>query len=241
MKNQLKALVVLIAGVLGLGLFQSCDNTNPPVVPAKPGVTVIPSYTPCGWPGNTCTPTLTLTPTATNTPTPTATPTATPTCVAPSGTIAAPVTYNGVITGACIVANRVFLGAPARLTDIKMSDCNSGVTTSLTAGIYTDYYNFYNYAPYQLLGAVTAMGSTLCDGSLNLTFTFSTPITLTGGNYWLAVGSDYQFGYWYSQTLSGAVVAGSYGTFPATFPNYSSAYTYPNTSGPILAADWVCP
>jgi hypothetical protein len=77
----MKRLLIMVlftgVGVCGIMLNWSCQATNSSPTFANALQTIVP--TPCGYPGNTCTPTFTFTTTFTQTPSPTVTATPTPT------------------------------------------------------------------------------------------------------------------------------------------------------------------
>ncbi len=219
---------MLAASTGFLCLLPACNSNDRPV---SPSLQVLPTDTPCGWPGNTCTPTFTWTFT------PTSTPTFTPTCVGASGSLAAPVTYTTwSVSSGLIIARPVTVSGRVRITDIQLADYCTGSGNSLTVGIYGDSGSGY---PAALVASTTGTGSGNCGGVNPVTFTFGSPVLLDPGPYWLAVGGSGTVSIWLGGTGTFSAYyyyPGSFGTFPSTYPS-GSGYWYP----PVLSADWICP
>jgi hypothetical protein len=217
MGKQKSVILLFVSMLVSLGLTQlACNTTDRPVTTPAFVLTQGPTNTPCGYPGNTCTPTDTATSTPTDTPTATAT--GTP-CT--SGVLGNGSTESASAMGSGdMLMEPVTPGSSVTLQGLMMQSIG-GYGYTIEGAVYSDNggkpLNRLAYTP-----AITVLVTGFNYASLN------TNLVLTGGQqYWLLVHGDYLpytgsggSGGFYSPSPS------SYGSLPAslTAVDFQAAY-----------------
>ena len=198
LKKTALALLPVLAGVLLL--FQACNNSNPPVVPAL-GFTPNPTNTPCGWPSNTCTPTFTCTHT------PTSTPTNTP-CTGVFGNNA--VEGDGGSNGGTLYLDYFVAGSNTSLT--KLSFYAYSAYCSYEMAVYSDN----SVHPNNLLAQTGVHTSVYGWNTVDL----PSPVALVSGTaYWLGThyNGDFAINFSGPATMAYQSVGTTYGSLPAAY------------------------
>ena len=183
---------------------------------------------------STDTATSTKSPTVTDTPTVTPTVTSTPTCSAPSGSYPVPSFNAGgdPVTG--MTAVEVTVAGQVRITDFQLLGYNAASSAiSEPIGIYADSGG----SPSTLIASTTG---SIPSGASNATISFTTPVYLSQGNYWLAAATNPQ-GFYFVGHISGPYPAvesqaGVVTSMPSNF-----GFSYSISDDDTLGADWVCP
>ncbi len=215
MGKQKSVILLFVSMSVSLGLTQlACNTTDRPVTTPAFVVTQGPTNTPCGYPGNTCTPTFTFTETFTNTPTPTNT--ATP-CIGFGSNTSGSYGYYS----AQIMASRYYLSSSSTIDNLWVYTLYG--TQRVSAALYQDGGSG---APSNLIVQSASQPAIAGWSKIPITHT-----ALSAGYYWIATQIEYGYYVYYYTGNSNDQWAShgqAYGAFPSVWSaGNGTSYVFP--------------